>query len=227
MNTNTKSLGTAAGAALLTTMLLIPVTAPAAPGTLADSPLFLSNSVEPNILFMLDDSGSMDWEMMTAENNGIMHLTCDYRYAQPAPDHSGTSVPPTEASLVARTKAAPYEGVWRAWNSEYNRLYYDPRVTYTPWTGLDSLGNPFTNATPAAAPYDPYFPGGGARNLTATMSYDSNDCDGSGDFTVNNFFPARYNTWTDTDADTVVDPEDGHTLVEIRPATAVYTGSVL
>ncbi|MFK5949991.1 MAG: PilC/PilY family type IV pilus protein [Methylococcales bacterium] len=32
---------------------------------IAPSPLFLGNSVEPNIFFMLDDSGSMDFEIMT------------------------------------------------------------------------------------------------------------------------------------------------------------------
>jgi hypothetical protein len=96
MKIKTESFGAAASGALLTFMLLAPVTTTAAPGTLAESPLFLSNSVEPNILFMLDDSGSMDWGMMTTENNGIMYVGCDYRYTQPAPDHDGNSVPPTE-----------------------------------------------------------------------------------------------------------------------------------
>ena len=36
----------------------------AAPGTLASSPLFLSTNVQPNIFFMVDDSGSMDWEVL-------------------------------------------------------------------------------------------------------------------------------------------------------------------
>ena len=37
----------------------------AAPGTLANTPLFLSTSVEPNIYFLLDDSGSMEWENLS------------------------------------------------------------------------------------------------------------------------------------------------------------------
>jgi type IV pilus assembly protein PilY1 len=130
MKIKTESFGAAASGALLTFMLLAPVTTTAAPGTLADSPLFLSNSVEPNILFMLDDSGSMDWGMMTTENNGIMYVGCDYRYTQPAPDHDGNNVPPTEKALEDQGVPAPYGGVWRAWNKDYNRLYYDPRVTY-------------------------------------------------------------------------------------------------
>ena len=41
-----------------------------APGTLPAAPLFLSTLVEPNVYFTLDDSGSMDWGLMLAENAG-------------------------------------------------------------------------------------------------------------------------------------------------------------
>ena len=41
-------------------ILLLSHAASAAPGTLADSPLFLSTNVQPNIFFMVDDSGNMD-----------------------------------------------------------------------------------------------------------------------------------------------------------------------
>lgn len=36
----------------------------AAPGTLANSPLFTTSNVPPNVFFELDDSGSMDWEIL-------------------------------------------------------------------------------------------------------------------------------------------------------------------
>ncbi|MFT6388345.1 MAG: type IV pilus assembly protein PilY1, partial [Cellvibrionaceae bacterium] len=36
----------------------------AAPGILEDIPLNVSTNVQPNILFLLDDSGSMDWEVL-------------------------------------------------------------------------------------------------------------------------------------------------------------------
>ena len=48
--------------------------------------------------------------------------------------------------------------------------------------------------------------------------------------TVNNFYPARYNIWTDTNTDLtlsgngVVDASDTHTLVEIKPTTLTYAG---
>jgi len=223
MKTKKTSFSATAGALLATVVLLAPVTIKAAPGTLADSPLFLSNSVEPNILFMLDDSGSMNWEMMTTENNGIMYVGCNYRYAQPAPDHSGRRVPPTEAALAAAGVAAPYGGVWRAWNKDYNRLYYDPRVTYTPWSGENGAGAPYANANPIAALYNPFDPTEGSRNLTLNVTYDSDYCGDVGDVDDVDFYPARYYTW-DSDADDVVDAGDAHTLIEIRASTATYTG---
>lgn len=36
----------------------------AAPGTISDSPLFANSNVPPNIFFEVDDSGSMDWEVL-------------------------------------------------------------------------------------------------------------------------------------------------------------------
>ena len=212
-------------AAIMSYALLSPITATAAPGTLADSPLFLSNAVEPNILFMLDDSGSMDWGLMTEERSGIMYVGCSYYYAQPAPDNDFYWVMPTEEALKNRGIAAPYGGVWRAWNKDYNRLYYDPQITYTPWPGEDSSNNLFQNANPLAALYDPYLPGSGSLNLTAYTTYSTDYCAGGlGGFTVNNFFPAQYYTWSDTDADGIVDDSDAHELIEIRPDILVFSG---
>ncbi len=40
----------------------------AAPLTLSSVPLFLSTSVDPNVFFQVDDSGSMDWEVLTRKH---------------------------------------------------------------------------------------------------------------------------------------------------------------
>jgi type IV pilus assembly protein PilY1 len=229
-----KAFRAAATAALLTSALLSPLTGLAAPGTLADSPLFLSNSVEPNVLFVLDDSGSMSWGLMTPENNGVMRVaSCTYDDAQPSPDAGSGQIPPTEAALIAKEIAAPYGGVWRAWNKDYNKVYYDPTVTYTPWPGENDAGVRYARANPLAALYDPYDADGGTVNLTLPVSYTARyDCgavDTAGDpvdteFTVTDFYPARYYEWQDTDGDNVVDADDEHKLIEIRPTTAPYNG---
>ena len=226
MKISAKTLRLATASCLGTVVLLSPITATAAPGTLSDTPMFLTNPVEPNILFMVDDSGSMDWGTMTNETSGVMNLGCAYYYVQPAADNDFVRMVPTEASLLAQSVAAPYGGVWRGWSSDYNKVYYDPTVTYTPWAGENAAGNLYGDVSPTAAPLDPYVTGSATVDLTAVTSYVTNYCDGGlGNFTVNNFLPARYQQWTDTDDD-VVDADDAHVLVEINPLRLVYDGSI-
>lgn len=225
MKKRSNALKFAAASCVSTLVLLAPLAANAAPGTLSDTPMFLSNPVEPNILFMVDDSGSMDWGTMTPENSGLMNLGCEYYYVQPAADNDYTWMVPTEAGLIAQGVAAPYAGVWRGWSSDYNKVYYDPTQTYTPWPGEDAAGNLYTNVNAAAAPLNPYVTGSPTVDLTAVTTYNTDFCGGGlGGFTVNNFLPARYQQWTDTDLNGQVDDTDAHTLVEITPLTLVYTG---
>ena len=132
-----------------------PLSINAAPGTLANEPLFLTNKAEPNILFMVDDSGSMDFEMSTNEGGfigctgcsgampiqitgggywGYFYVTndADDVYGIGAIGDSGGAIP-TQESIDALGFAATYmNGTWRARNSNYNRMYYDPQVTYKP-----------------------------------------------------------------------------------------------
>ncbi len=199
MKTKFKAFRAAAAAALLTSSMFGPAIVNAAPGTLADSPLFLSNSVEPNVLFLLDDSGSMSWGVMAPELEGRMYSgdNCIYRDAIPGPDAGSTDVPPTEARLAALGVAAPYGGVWRAWSKDYNKVYYDPGVTYTPWPGENKNGVPYTRAITTAALNNPYDPDEGSINLTTNKTYTADYCpynDGD-NFTVSVFHPARYYTW--------------------------------
>ena len=169
--------------------------------SLATAPLFLSAPVKPNIFFLSDDSGSMDWNLMTTEDDGIIDPGppgCGnigwgdggwwnrvYFYTHPTPGISGTAlapgrnhynglylprsyVAPTEEELIARGVATPYGGVWRAWNKDYNGMYYDPAVKYTPWEGVNVSGIAYSDAPAAAAPYNPFRPADGTINLTTT-----------------------------------------------------------
>ena len=66
----------------------------AAPGVLAKTPLFVSTAVEPNVFLTVDDSGSMDWEVMIADGvagftaDGGHHLTQRRLRRHPGGDHS-------------------------------------------------------------------------------------------------------------------------------------------
>ncbi len=207
----------------------------AAPGTLAQTPLYLNTAVEPNIVFLSDDSGSMDWTLMTPEDNGIIYLNgLPYYYSLPAPDNEFFWTVASEEHMVNNMGVAPPAlGIWRARNSDYNKMYYNPAVTYKPWKGVDNNGNPFVDSPPTAALINPFDPGAGTIDLTSLTNY-LTDYPGFGEFIVLNYYPARYYTWTDSNGNGLVDPDDAHTLVEITntptPMTpvppATYTGSI-
>ena len=119
----------------------------AAPGTLATSPLFLqSASVQPNIFFMVDDSGSMDWEVL---------MSNDARNEHGSSNDSGT----LNFEPGSRTEE-------RELCYAYNVLAYNPNRTYTPWSGVDSNGNAYTDQTLTSARNNPYNSSG-----TTNLSY--------------------------------------------------------
>lgn len=96
---------------------------------LADTPLYLSTTVDPNILLTFDDSGSMAWAFLpdSVGNDYYYHRFC---------------------------------------SSAYNRVYYDPSVTYKPPVNAD--GTPL-NATPTsftAAYVDGFHPSVGTLDLS-------------------------------------------------------------
>ncbi|MDH5324194.1 MAG: PilC/PilY family type IV pilus protein [Gammaproteobacteria bacterium] len=203
---------------------------------LSNDALEVVSNVEPNVVILSDDSGSMDWAVMTPEFEGMFHLgVAPYYYTHPDPGVTTTDAPaanydqwvvPSQEYLAAQGLASPQGGVWRAWNHNYNPIYYNPDVTYRPWSGVNSAGTPYGNVSATAAPYNPYQPTQGILDLTATLSYNT-DCGLtacsaivalSTPFTVTNFYPARFYTWGDSDSDDIVDADDSHTLVEIRPS---------
>ncbi|KAB7623152.1 pilus assembly protein [Alkalilimnicola sp. S0819] len=110
--------------------------AQAAPGNLADQPLFTGTKVKPNIMFVMDDSGSMDWEVLLtdgARDEGYSHNSGNLDFT---PDNS------TERLELC---------------VGYNALAYDPKKTYTPWKGVDQAGNPFGDQSYTAARKHPYY----------------------------------------------------------------------
>ncbi len=86
-----------------------------------DAPLAHAlDAAAPLIMFVLDDSGSMDWTIMTRESDGLFD---DERYVFDDPgDHNGSRILDTE-------QRKRWTSQWRS----YNRMYYDPNVTYEPW----------------------------------------------------------------------------------------------
>ncbi len=115
---------------------------------------------------------------------------------------------------------AETEGVWRAWSFSHNSIYYNPFLTYKPWNGRDVNGNVYTNVNPKCAPYNPYNQSLGCLDVTDELDYTTRWKDNVGNnvdsLTVEDFYPARFNWWSDSNANGVVDADDAHSFYELR-----------
>lgn len=115
--------------------LALALIAPANAGLIIPAtPLQTGSQVPPNILFILDDSGSMAWDTM--------------------PGAAGN----TGRGNSSWTNDLPYKGsinnAIRYMAANVNTLWYDPTVTYTPGTKAD--GNSFNNMSLTAVLDDGY-----------------------------------------------------------------------
>ncbi|MEM1435586.1 MAG: Ig-like domain-containing protein, partial [Pseudomonadota bacterium] len=219
----------------------------AVPHNLASTPLEQAIGVTPNVLIMMDDSGSMDWDITTfsAGDEGVMRLdngdirsdgadrtTYHYVWQLPGNTYSATSNSgrslPTEEALDGNTTTDDNEyGVWRARNSQFNVLYYDPSVRYDPWIGYDSSNTLYGPADPNAIRLDPADPTS-TLDMLADFTYDADnvpqwDSDGgTEDLSVTVYIP-RYYTTTATGLPEWNSP---HTLVEIRDGAGPLAGGM-
>ena len=115
---------------------LVSVNALAAPLTLSNIPLPTATTavVKPNIMFILDNSGSMGLLFMPDTVSSTSGACL-------ANNSNGTN----QCSTSTRNSFK---------NSICNGVYYDPNTTYSP--PVDYLGNSFANSTFAAAPRNGY-----------------------------------------------------------------------
>jgi type IV pilus assembly protein PilY1 len=115
---------------------------PADCSDLASVPLgSLIHTGTPNIMFVLDDSGTMDFEFMTEENDGRFK---NFKYVF---DDPGDNVYDNSGVLSGRDR-----GKWKSQWSGYNKIYYDPSVDYQPWPTVAGLEAPADTSTPRSHP---------------------------------------------------------------------------
>src|SRR5688572_5307515 len=126
---------------------------------LVTSPLFLGTSVDANVFFELDDSGSMDWETLTNQfdyfenywnasanygkeensfwesysSTGTYTGKRSYGYIYANSDRLYQS-DPGNAGVVALSQPESLQRDWRVRSPSFNLIYYNPEVTYSPWT---------------------------------------------------------------------------------------------
>lgn len=118
-------------------------------------PLSLGGQVEPNIMFLLDDSGSMRWGFMPDELKPS-YLERTGRW------YEGNECSGKGSYAGADVVFCPKAGHRYLASSHLNKTYYDPSVTYLP--PMKSDGSRFADAPFAAAWVDGYV-GGTTVNL--------------------------------------------------------------
>lgn len=212
---------------------------------IAQTPLFLTSSAEPNIMFILDDSGSMHWEI-TPDEMGSGDQYMMYMYPRAAGNYGLADYAnnvPSFRSETSQTTIAAERGTAAALRSFHvNKSYYNPATTYRPWAkpaGMAITATPavttsadsFPNASPTAAPNNP-IRNTGVRNLTvdntqeATWRYCSalNPRSGCASTTATRtFFPATYFHFTGA-VDANILNRDNYQRVEIRSTIPTYVG---
>lgn len=133
-------------ASLIVIASFITVTPAIANTDISDIPMSVKNNVAPNIMFTLDDSGSMYWEVIPDFD---ANFPLYYLFPQ-ATNIYGTSdnylnhvvdMDPTNRNVRFFRSAAG------------NPLYYNPAVRYEPWRNAD--GTLWPNVDPLAAAMNP------------------------------------------------------------------------
>lgn len=211
---------------------------------IANSPLYLTAAVESNVMFMLDDSGSMHWETTPDDV-----LVASYMFPRAAGNYGGVDYGnrvPSPRSEPAQSGNANERATAAAMRSfRVNKSYYNPAITYQPWrkpAGMAVAATPavvaaadsFPNASPTAAPNHP-IRNTGTRNLTVDTTEAAEWVFASGINPVpalywatggsgshnQTYYPATYFQHDGTGS---VFNRNSYTRVEIRPATSTYIG---
>jgi type IV pilus assembly protein PilY1 len=184
----------------------------AAPGTLSDSPMFLTNPVQPNIALMLDDSGSMGWETLLNKgtyNPGDVVFTGALRH------------PPGSFTGNGATGTAPDDLTDRRLTCHgFNLMAYNPKFTYTPWLGNDDASNPFGNMTLTTARSNPYA-ASSTTDISNHIYFTWTDGDGDGAYDGPGSISAGEPANAATDECGDVSSNSGGTAVNSLPLTAV------
>lgn len=168
--------------------------------SIAQAPLFLGGQVKPNIMMIVDNSGSMDSEILLPSNDGALwwNTTAQSFVGLGKKDTSAPGAP-------NYNEAGNANGTWKkfvylfpngtgtggriygdatndhfavpplpqfGWlrSAAYNGTYYDPARVYMPW--VNDGTNAFVNATPSSAKSDPVS-GTGTLNLTQNLASSS------------------------------------------------------
>ena len=182
---------------------------------LSNGPLFLGGNISPNVMFTLDDSGSMQFEIMPEDLilQSVYYMFPRATGVYGADEYSNYSIDFDDTNIYSVSRRSSY----------VNKVYYDPKVRYLPWSNSD--GSLMSNASSTCAYHNPYNTAAGCRNLTANNSQTSRWLQSNGNrssSTTKTFYPAVYYQYNSNSGN--VNNTGSYTKVEIKSSTASYTG---
>lgn len=207
--------------------------------TVPQTPLQSGTAVAPNIMVILDDSGSMVRDIIPESfvYDNLPTTEANYVFPTLAAIY-GTGMPHTVAEVDDVTTTADdtlgFTAIVRS--PQQNKLYYNPAVTYKPWA--TATGTPMANAPPVCALHNPLVTGTGTvncRNLTVDNTTQGNaiyvrcfntntpnpgGCTASADTATRTFWPALYYRHNGGD----IWNRANYTTVNIVSTTTSYTG---
>lgn len=122
---------------------------------ISDRPLFIAANLDHNLMFIVDDSGSMDFEVL-APAVGVASAEVESYIFNPGAE-SG-NYPNSKYATGRRILGNSYirafnEQYFYLRSSDYNLQYYDPAATYNPWPSTST--RTYTHAAPNSARLDP------------------------------------------------------------------------
>lgn len=180
---------------------------------ISSSPLLTAIGVAPNVLFVLDDSGSMQWDRMPEDtllntSNGSSGSGHGYLFPVPAVNGSsygtyyGSGSSNYDDNMPNFNDATPDNVHYRS--SQVNVLFYDPLIDYEPWQSYDGTkqvpyfaGLGGGKIDPHAAPWNPARPEVGTLDLTIHQTtlkaeWYGSSCGTAGSTTICGFWPTTF-----------------------------------
>ena len=176
-------------------------------GRLAQMPLFLLQAIEPNIMFIIDDSGSMQWDIIPDDNRSAT----DYLFPLPANTYSSDGIYDDRIQEFHSSTRDNHVGVYLR-SAHKNPIFYDPTTEYQPWSRHD--GSLMADINPQAAPWNPTRAVAGTFNLTIEQSYNRWRRHSYGNNSVSrNYWPITFYVYNGTGND---ENASNYTMYQIR-----------
>ena len=143
-------------------------TAQSAPPDLSQTPMNITNVIPPAFIMGVDNSGSMSSdETLFRTDDGVGHFSNGSFF-----DASGNPLSSGGTAIAKPMDANNYADYYGALRGpEYNRAYFNPETTYTPWLNVAADGTVTTDAnSPIAAAVEDPRTGGTTFNFTAPLT---------------------------------------------------------